>query len=131
VDQEAADRFAGGYGRAARVYADVLDPTLGGVARRIVELAPVAVGARVLDVATGTGAVAREAARREATVVGIDIAEPMLTIARERSSSAITYVVADAASLPFGEESSTLSRAASGSRTCPRLRPCSARFDGF
>ena len=85
------------------MYADVLDPTLAGVARRIVELGPVAVDARVLDVATGTGAVAREAARREATVVGIDIAEPMLTIARERSSSAITYVVADAASLPFGD----------------------------
>ena len=42
MGEQAAARFAAGYGRAAAVYADVLDPTLEGVARRIVELAQVA-----------------------------------------------------------------------------------------
>ncbi len=78
------------------MYADVLDPTLERVARRIVELAQVAADERVLDVATGTGTAAREAARWGASVVGIDIAEPMLALARERSPLTI---VSEAAAL--------------------------------
>lgn len=104
MDRGAAARFAAGYRGAAAAYADVLDPTQEGVARRIVELAHVEAGERVLDLATGTGTVAREAARRGAVVVGIDVAEAMLALARERSPSTIVYEAADAASLPFGEE---------------------------
>lgn len=59
----------GAYDQHAAEYARLLDPTLAGVVERLVELAE-ALGARVLDLATGTGALARAAARRGATVVG-------------------------------------------------------------
>ena len=54
-------------------------------AERLVEVADLAPGARVLDVATGTGHAARAAAARvgpTGSVLGIDISEGMLEIAR-------------------------------------------------
>src|SRR5258708_25850604 len=103
MEGEAVARFADGYGGAARAYADVLDPTLDAVAQRIVELAGVTGGERLLDLATGTGAIARKAAQAGARVTGIDIAQPMLEVARERSPAAIDYETADASALPFDD----------------------------
>jgi SAM-dependent methyltransferase len=45
-------------------------------------------GSKVLDLATGTGAVAIEAARRGATVVGVDLTDELIEIARPRASAA-------------------------------------------
>ncbi|MEL6891769.1 MAG: class I SAM-dependent methyltransferase [Actinomycetota bacterium] len=45
-------------------------------------------GARLLDLATGTGAVAIEAARGGATVVGVDLTDELVEVARHRASSA-------------------------------------------
>lgn len=45
-------------------------------------------GRRLLDVATGTGAVAIEAARRGATVVGVDLTDELLEIAERRAAEA-------------------------------------------
>jgi SAM-dependent methyltransferase len=45
-------------------------------------------GVRLLDVAAGTGTVAIEAARRGATVVGVDLTDELLDIARERARRA-------------------------------------------
>jgi ubiquinone/menaquinone biosynthesis C-methylase UbiE len=59
---------------------------------------------RVLDLGTGTGAVARLVAERfpEAEVVGVDIAAQMIEQARRLTdASRITYQVADAQKLPF------------------------------
>ena len=67
---------------------------------RLAEFAGARRGLRVLDLATGTGAVARAAARRGASVVGVDIAGQMLAIARERSPE-IDFRVADVHALPF------------------------------
>jgi 2-polyprenyl-3-methyl-5-hydroxy-6-metoxy-1,4-benzoquinol methylase len=53
---------------------------------------------RVLDLPCGEGRVARELARRGATVVGVDLADAMLTRARaapEAKELSITYVRAD------------------------------------
>lgn len=58
-------------------------------------------GARILDLACGNGRVARELARRGASVVGIDISEGLLDIAQAAESDAplgITYLRADATS---------------------------------
>lgn len=99
---EATDRYAAGYGRAAADYSSVLDPTLEPVALRIVELAQVKEGHRVLDIASGTGAVARAAFACGARVVGLELSERMVEVAREISPSAVEFVVGDAASLPFG-----------------------------
>ncbi len=64
----------------------------------------IAVGSRdtVLDVATGTGAVARELlARNGCTVVGLDQSPEMLEEARRRLPSSVTLVQGKAEQLPF------------------------------
>lgn len=66
-------------------------------------------GERVLDVATGTGIVARRAAPRVAPggrVVGLDLNDGMLAVARTAAADArpaIAWVRGDAAALPFGD----------------------------
>lgn len=66
---------------------------------------------RILDLATGTGDVALALQRRlgsRAQITGADFAEPMLDLARKKSSGiepAPTYIVADALRLPFGDQS--------------------------
>ena len=68
-------------------------------------------GDRVLDVATGTGAVAIELARRRGcSVVGLDQSPEMLAVARERVARAglvgrIELVEGHADALPFPDES--------------------------
>src|SRR4051794_9933573 len=59
-------------------------------------------GDRVLDVATGTGAVALELVRQKGcTVVGVDQSEGMLEAARERVNGSVELVHASAEQLPF------------------------------
>lgn len=74
-------------------------------AGRLVEFAGVAPGDRVLDVACGTGIVARTAAGRTgsgSSVTGLDINEAMLAVAR-RTDPTVTWVAGDAERLPFGD----------------------------
>ena len=59
-------------------------------------------GSRVLDVATGTGAVALELRRRGCTVVGLDQSPEMLAVARARG---LDVVEGRAESLPFEDAS--------------------------
>src|SRR4029077_1034249 len=59
-------------------------------------------GARVLDVATGTGAVALELQARGCTVVGIDQSPEMLAVARSRG---LEVLEGRAESLPFEDAS--------------------------
>jgi len=63
-------------------------------------------GEKVLDVATGTGWTARNAARWGAQVTAVDIGEDLLAAARELGahiSPAIDFQLADAENLPFGD----------------------------
>jgi demethylmenaquinone methyltransferase/2-methoxy-6-polyprenyl-1,4-benzoquinol methylase len=61
-------------------------------------------GDRVLDVATGTGLVARELVRRKAcAVVGVDQSPEMLAEARSRSEGRIEFIEAAADELPFAD----------------------------
>jgi demethylmenaquinone methyltransferase / 2-methoxy-6-polyprenyl-1,4-benzoquinol methylase len=61
-------------------------------------------GQRVLDVATGTGLVARQLARRGCTVVGLDQSEDMLARAEASAlSERLTFVRGEAERLPFGD----------------------------
>ena len=63
-------------------------------------------GDRVLDVATGTGAVARELIRRHGcTVVGVDQSPEMLAEARRRLGSGVELVEGKAEELPFPDAS--------------------------
>jgi SAM-dependent methyltransferase len=88
------------YDEQAAEYARLLDPTLAGLVERMAELADVRPGVKLLDLATGTGTVARAAAARGATVVGVDVSAPMLAVARELSPE-IDFRMADAHSLRF------------------------------
>jgi demethylmenaquinone methyltransferase / 2-methoxy-6-polyprenyl-1,4-benzoquinol methylase len=69
---------------------------------RAVDLARVGPGSRALDVATGTGDLAIELARRGAAVVGSDFSEGMLARARAKDP-AIAWERADAMALPYGD----------------------------
>jgi SAM-dependent methyltransferase len=70
-------------GSAAKVYEAFFVPALFGEwAPRLCTAAEIGPGQRVLDVACGTGCLAREAARRAARVAGLDCNAGMLAVAR-------------------------------------------------
>ena len=102
---QAQERYARAYGASADEYARVLDPTLESILRRLVELAQLRPGSRVLDLATGTGAAARIAAEAGATVVGVDISPGMIDAAGRRSTPEVRFEVADVGRLPFESRS--------------------------
>lgn len=93
---------------AAEAYEAKFVPALFGQwAPLVVEAAGVGTGAAVLDVACGTGVVAREAARRvgpTGRVAAVDINDAMLTVAR-RLSPDLDWRTADAGDLPFPNSS--------------------------
>ena len=62
-------------------------------------------GRRILDVATGTGLVARALARRGAQVTALDQSEAMLAVARAHPDAGITFMVGEAERLPFADAS--------------------------
>jgi SAM-dependent methyltransferase len=73
-----------------------------------VEAAGVRRGERVLDVACGTGNAALAAASRGASVSGLDAAERLIGVARERARAAgieAEWRVGDAGGLPFPDDS--------------------------
>lgn len=72
------------FGRTADRYDRVGSPLFAPLGRRLVELAEIPPGSRVLDVATGTGAVlvpAAEAAGEDGYVLGIDLSPEMVRLA--------------------------------------------------
>jgi SAM-dependent methyltransferase len=90
------------YDRHAAGYANQLDGTLVGPVERVVEMAGACPGVQLLDIGTGTGTIARAAAARGASVVGIDASAGMLEVARTLSPE-LDLRLADACSLPFGD----------------------------
>jgi ubiquinone/menaquinone biosynthesis C-methylase UbiE len=93
---------------AAEMYETQFVPALFGEwAPRLTDLAGVAPGQAVLDVACGTGIVARTVAdlqRGQGRVVGLDLNEAMLVVAR-RVRPEIEWRQGDAARLPFPDGS--------------------------
>jgi demethylmenaquinone methyltransferase/2-methoxy-6-polyprenyl-1,4-benzoquinol methylase len=98
------DRIAGSY--------DVMNSVMTaglhhGWRRRAADLADVGAGDRVLDVATGTGDLALELARRvgpAGAVVGADFSAEMLTRARAKAGTApVTFEWANAMALPYAD----------------------------
>ena len=74
--------------------------------RFLVSRVDVGPGDTVLDVATGTGLVARELIRRKGcSVVGLDQSSEMLAVAREHVGAAFTAIEGRAERLPFDDES--------------------------
>jgi SAM-dependent methyltransferase len=99
---------AGGW----RKWSELIDGGSSGISRRLVELAGVEPGSRVLDVAAGYGEPSLTAARAagpEGSVVATDISSEMIAFGRERAAAAglenIEFVESDAAGLDFPEDS--------------------------
>jgi demethylmenaquinone methyltransferase / 2-methoxy-6-polyprenyl-1,4-benzoquinol methylase len=88
------------YDRYARLLSFGQDPRW---RRYLVSLIPS--GAEVLDVATGTGAVAEELLRAGCSVTGVDQSPEMLAVARERLAGRARLVEGRAEALPFPDAS--------------------------
>jgi SAM-dependent methyltransferase len=95
-----------------RKWSELIDGAASGISERLVELAGVEPGSRVLDVAAGYGEPSLTAARAagpEGSVVATDISAEMITFGRERAAAAglgnVEFVESDAASLEFPEGS--------------------------
>jgi SAM-dependent methyltransferase len=81
-------------------------------AKTLMEQAGVEPGDRVLDIACGTGAASRAAARAagpDGSVTGVDLGEPTLAVARsfepEQGAAPIEFLQADATQLPVEDSS--------------------------
>ncbi|TQM32430.1 ubiquinone/menaquinone biosynthesis methyltransferase [Nocardia bhagyanarayanae] len=75
--------------------------------REVAERVAPPAGGQLLDLATGTGAIALEAARRypSVTVTGVDFSEEMLARAQNKpGAQSVRWQRADAARLPFDDE---------------------------
>jgi demethylmenaquinone methyltransferase / 2-methoxy-6-polyprenyl-1,4-benzoquinol methylase len=91
---------------------------------RAVDLAQVGPGSRALDVATGTGDLAIELARRvgpEGSVTGSDFSEVMLGLAREKSSQ-VRFEWGNALELPYKDASFDAVTVGFGARNFSDLR---------
>jgi SAM-dependent methyltransferase len=78
------------------------------VAEAIVAMAAPTAGDRVLDVACGTGNAALLAAARGADVVGVDVSERLVAVARQRADESALFaefLVGDALALPVADAS--------------------------
>jgi SAM-dependent methyltransferase len=93
-------------------WSEMIDSSTGGVSERLVEMAGIKEGGRVLDVAAGYGEPSLTAARKvgpEGTVVATDISSEMVGFGRQRAAAEgadnIEFVQSDAISLDFPAES--------------------------
>jgi SAM-dependent methyltransferase len=104
-------------GSAAEIYGEHLVPAIFGPwSPVVVEAAGLILGERVLDVACGTGVVARAAGivvGPTGAVTGVDLNPGMVAVARAAGSlpgsCTVQYQEADVADLPFGDGSNTAS----------------------
>jgi demethylmenaquinone methyltransferase/2-methoxy-6-polyprenyl-1,4-benzoquinol methylase len=91
--------------------------------QRLVDLAAPGPGARVLDLATGTGDLAFLVASRAGRVVGLDVTPRMIELARARAAGprAPVFLVGDMTALPFASASFDLVTTGYGLRNVPDL----------
>jgi ubiquinone/menaquinone biosynthesis C-methylase UbiE len=86
-DHEALEWQVGVWDRISDVYVREIDQRFAPVVRALIGRAELQPGERILDLGTGTGAVAEQAAEKVSAagqVLGVDISPEMLTLARKR-----------------------------------------------
>lgn len=92
--------------------------------RRLAAMCEPVAGARVLDLACGTGDIAFEMGARGARVVGLDITPGMLEIAMRKAEAAryrVAFVAGDMGALPFPAASFDVVTTGYGLRNVPHL----------
>jgi SAM-dependent methyltransferase len=88
-------------------------------------------GLRLLDVATGTGELARPAAARGLEVIGVDFAEALIATARERAAHEgvmVRFDVADCERLPYDDGSFDVVTSTFGVMFAPDHRAAAAEL---
>jgi len=91
------------WGARARTWADLQEGTIRPVYEAVLERTGVRAGVRYLDVGCGAGMAAQMAAKHGAHVSGVDAAEALLAIARERTPSG-DFRLGDIENLPFADQ---------------------------
>jgi len=121
-----------------RKWSELIDGAASGISERLVELAGVVPGSRVLDVAAGYGEPSLTAARAAGpagSVVATDISAEMIAFGRERAVAAglgnIEFVESDAASLEFPEGSFDAALSRWGIIFDPDGEAAASRIRGF
>src|SRR3954454_10125002 len=116
-------------------WVDEMTATTQPVSDRLVELAGIGPGSRVLDVAAGYGEPALTAARKagpDGHVVGTDISAEMLAFGRERAAAAgaanLEFVESEASALDFPEGSFDAAVSRWGYIFEPEAEPAAARI---
>lgn len=88
---------------SALVYHVLLDPVLRSLHRSVTQMCLRAGAQTILDIASATGALCRELHAVGLDATGLDLAEPMIRLARRRGPNQIDYVVGSAFTLPFSD----------------------------
>jgi SAM-dependent methyltransferase len=88
------------WGSAAHDWAELQEPTAQPLWEAMLDAAAVGAGMRVLDAGCGAGGAGARAAQRGAHVNGLDAAEALIAIARQRVPDA-DFRVGDLAALPY------------------------------
>jgi SAM-dependent methyltransferase len=115
---------------AAGDYPDIAR-TIESVAHEVVAAVGVQPGERLLDVATGSGNAALEAARRGAQVTGLDLTAELLPVAERRAADEeleIAFVEGDAEALPFDDDSFDRVTSVFGAMFAPRQERAAAEL---
>jgi len=89
---------------------DIVAAPFSGVRDRMVNFTGAQKGSKILDVATGTGQQAFAFAKKGCEVIGIDLSEAMLNVAKKKNKYRnAKFEIADATNLPFEDNSFDIS----------------------
>ncbi len=93
-----------GWGERAESYGLLTGRITARLVEPLLDAAGIRPGTRLLDVGTGPGTAARRAAERGATATGVDLAGPVVALARRRHGG-VRFLQADAEELSFVDRS--------------------------
>lgn len=89
---------------------DIVAAPFSGVRDRMVNFTGAQKGSKILDIATGTGQQAFAFAKKGCEVIGIDLSEAMLNVAKKKNKYRnAKFEIADATNLPFEDNSFDIS----------------------